>query len=135
MNLFQRYLAEEFAEDSEEGRISRRDALKLIASVTGSLVVANSILAGCTAPEETAPSTPAPTDAATAQLTDSPASSSTSEATATEPAATSSSAYGTVMPNEPAVLAGDVQIPAADTHLIGYLARPSGGQVAPIILG
>ena len=52
MNLFQRYLADEFAEDYEEGRISRRDALKLIASVTGSLIAANSILAGCTPPPE-----------------------------------------------------------------------------------
>ena len=46
MNLFQRYLADEFAEDYSEGRISRRDALKLITSVTGSLILANSILAG-----------------------------------------------------------------------------------------
>ena len=134
MNIFQRYLAEEFAEDYEEGRISRRDALKLIASVTGSLVVANSILAGCAAPEETATSAPAPTDAATAQLTASPASSPTSEAAATEPAATSSSAYGTVMPDDPAIIVSEVQIPAPDTNLIGYLARPSSGQVAPVIL-
>ena len=40
MNLFQRYLASEFAEDYEEGRLSRREALKLIASVTGSLIAA-----------------------------------------------------------------------------------------------
>ena len=53
MNDFQRYLADEFAEDYEEGRISRREALKLIASVTGSLFLANSILAGCTPPAET----------------------------------------------------------------------------------
>jgi len=52
MNLFQRYLAEEFAEDYEEGRLSRRDALKLIASVTGSLIAANSILAACAPPSE-----------------------------------------------------------------------------------
>src|SRR5512134_3521898 len=61
MNLFQRYLAEEFAEDYEEGRLSRRDALKLIASVTGSLVVANSILASCAPPPESV-ATSAPTD-------------------------------------------------------------------------
>jgi len=34
MNLFQKYLAEEFAEDYQEGHLSRRDALKLIFSVT-----------------------------------------------------------------------------------------------------
>ncbi|HKJ37980.1 MAG TPA: hypothetical protein VJ972_04345, partial [Anaerolineales bacterium] len=54
MNLFQRYLTDEFAEDYEEGRLNRRDALKLIASVTGSLIVANSILAGCVPPPEAA---------------------------------------------------------------------------------
>src|SRR3970282_1822959 len=48
MNNFQRYLAEEFAEDFEEGRLPRRDAIKLIASVTGSLVFAETILAACT---------------------------------------------------------------------------------------
>ena len=63
MNLFQRYLAEEFAEDYEEGRLSRRDALKLIASVTGSLIAANSILAACAPPPEaTATSVTSPTD-------------------------------------------------------------------------
>jgi hypothetical protein len=33
MNIFQRYLVDEFAEDYEERRLTRRDALKLIASV------------------------------------------------------------------------------------------------------
>ena len=134
MNLFQRYLAEEFAEDYEEGRISRRDALKLIASVTGSLVVANSILAGCAAPEETPINAPAATDAAPVQPSALPASSPTAEPAATEPAAATPSAYGTVMPDDPAVIAGEVQIPAPDTDLIGYLARPSNEQLAPVIL-
>jgi carboxymethylenebutenolidase len=63
MNLFQRYLASEFAEDYEEGRLSRREALKLIASVTGSMLAANSILASCAPPpESTATGEPAPTD-------------------------------------------------------------------------
>ena len=70
MNLFQRYLAEEFAEDYEEGRLSRRDALKLIASVTGSLILANSILASCAPPPEEMTATSAPTDLPPA--TDSP---------------------------------------------------------------
>ena len=52
MNHFQRYLAEEFAEDYQEGRLTRRQALKLIASVTGSLVLANTILAACTPPPQ-----------------------------------------------------------------------------------
>ena len=135
MNLFQRYLADEFAEDYSEGRISRREALKLIASVTGSVVVANSILAGCAAPESTetaAAATPgtAPTDNPTA----SPESSPTAESMATEPPAPAAAPYGTVMPDDPAVTAGAIQFPAADTNISGYLARPSGDVVSPVIL-
>jgi hypothetical protein len=37
MNAFQNYLAEEFAEDYQHGRLPRREALRLIATVTGSL--------------------------------------------------------------------------------------------------
>jgi len=132
MNIFQRYLAEEFAEDYEEGRLSRRDALKLIASVTGSLIAANSILAGCAAPPEvTETSGTSPTDSPTAGplATDSP----TAESVATD-AAAPAAAHGTVMPDDPAIIASEVQIPAADTNLIGYLARPSSESVSPVIL-
>lgn len=62
MNLFQRYLVEEFVDDYEDGRLSRREALKLIASLTGSLMAANTLLAGCVAPpESTETSAPSPT--------------------------------------------------------------------------
>ena len=131
MNLFQRYLAEEFAEDYEEGRLSRRDALKLIASVTGSLIAANSILAGCVShPESTETSAISPTNSSTIQplASDVP----TTESASTE--AASPARYGTVMPDDPAVIASEIQIPADDTNLIGYLARPSIGTVSPVIL-
>lgn len=128
MNLFQRYLAEEFAEDYEEGRLSRRDALKLIASVTGSLIAANSILAACApSPEETATSGTSLTDMP-------PAASPTAASAVTEPPAPAP-AYGTVMPDDPAVIASEIQFPAADgTSLMGYLAQPSSGAAAPVIL-
>jgi len=132
MNLFQRYLAEEFAEEYEEGRISRRDALKLIASVTGSLVAANSILAACApSPEATETSMPSPTDLPVTEslATDSP----TAESVPTDPASPEA-AYGTVMPDDPAIIASEVQIPAGDASLIGYLARPASEGVAPVIL-
>ena len=131
MNLFQRYLASEFAEDYEEGRLSRRDALKLIASVTGSLIAANSILASCAPPpESTATGEPAPTDAATAQ----PLASDTAAADPSATEAAAQSAYGTVMPDDPAVIASEVQISAADTNIMGYLARPASEGPAPVIL-
>jgi carboxymethylenebutenolidase len=131
MNLFQSYLVEEFAEDYEEGRLSRRDALKLIASVTGSLIAANSMLAGCVPPpESTETSVISPTNSSPTQL---PASNSpTVESISTE--AASPAPYGTVMSDDPAVIASEIQIPARDTNLIGYLARPSNENLSPVIL-
>ena len=139
MNLFQRYLADEFAEDYSEGRLSRRDALKLITSVTGSLVVANSILASCAPPSETVATLaltemPPATDSPTAEPTASVESSPTAESAPTESISSQPVAYGTVMPDDPAVMAGAVQIPAADTNIMGYLARPSSETVSPVIL-
>jgi len=133
MNIFQRYLAEEFAEDYEEGRLSRRDALKLIASVTGSLVVANSILASCAPPPEATetsvvPATDVPALDPTATLDPAPSTESAA------PVATLPAEYGTVMPDDLAIIASDVQFPAPDTTLMGYLARPSDETPAPMIL-
>lgn len=137
MNLFQKYLADEFAEDYSEGRLSRRDALKLIASVTGSLIVANSILASCAPPPESV-ATSAPTDAPPAtdlSTTAATASNSpTAESAPTESSSPASTAYGTVMPDDPAITAGLIEMPAADTNLMGYLARPSSEAVSPVIL-
>ncbi len=133
MNLFQRYLADEFAEDYQDGRISRRDALKLIASVTGSLLVANSILAGCAPPESTETGA---TPAMDLPITKPPISHEASPTDGPVPTGSSSPASvpGTVMPDDPAVIAGEVQIPATGVSLIGYLARPSDESVSPVIL-
>jgi carboxymethylenebutenolidase len=155
MNDFQRYLAEEFAEDYEDGRLSRRDALKLIASVTGSLVVANSILAACAPPAQTASPaatvTARPATNATGAISQ-PASSAApptggaaSETppdeiqageTATQATQSPGSvhAYGTVMPDDPAVEAGMVEFPDAGTTLQAYLARPRAGGSFPVAL-
>lgn len=134
MNIFQRYLAEEFAEDYEEGRLSRREALKLIVSVTGSLIAANSILAGCaSSSESTGTSAISPTNSSTTEPTESQEAAPTAESVSTE-VSSSTAAYGTVMPDDPAVIAGEVQIPAGDTNLIGYLVKPASGTVSPVIL-
>jgi carboxymethylenebutenolidase len=131
MNLFQRYLADEFAEDYSEGRLSRREALKVIASVTGSLLMANSILSACTPPTEEATENVAP-PANTSTIAPTDSSLPTAEASVTPSA--SSSAYGTVMPDDPAVLASDVQFPASDVNIMGYLARPTNADRSPVIL-
>src|SRR6185436_9163150 len=105
MNLFQRYLAEEFAEDYQEGRLSRRDALKLIVSVTGSLLIADSILTACTPPPEEATQRAVPTDLSTA-VPPAASASPTTEPVPTE-SASAVTAYGTVMPDDPAIIAGE----------------------------
>ncbi len=163
MNDFQQYLVEEFAEDYQEGRLNRRDALKLIASVTGSLLAANTILAGCApAPVETAPASadtpgaastlaaapatqPAVASSPTAGLpptsrpTPSPFAQATAGAESSTPAASPSPAagevYGTVSPDDPQVWAEAVQFAGEDgATLMGYLARPSGEGASPVIL-
>jgi len=115
MNDMQNYLVEEFAEDYQEGRLSRRDALKLIASVTGSLVFANSILAACA---------PSPESVATEQTTEVHAATPTSTPTSPE----------SVLPDDPSIQAGAVEIPAADATLFGYLARPAAEGSFPVVL-
>lgn len=144
MNDFQRYLAEEFVEDYQEGRLSRRQALKLIASVLGNVVVAQTFLAAC-APAQTTSTSPAvatsaPTSTTAPQLTSTstaqPSSTETETATqALTPAQTlTAPVSGTVSPDDPTVEAGPVEIPADEATLMGYLARPKADGPFPVIL-
>jgi carboxymethylenebutenolidase len=55
MNELQKYLVEEAVEDYEEGRLTRRDALKAIAAITGGVLAAQ-MLEGCA--QAPAPGTP-----------------------------------------------------------------------------
>ena len=151
MNLFQKYLVEEFAEDYQEGHLTRREALKLIVGVTGSLFAANSILAACAPPPETPtaalaatatsmPEAPAATNtaapAAMAVPTDTTAPTNTPPMAA--PTATTQSTsdplQGTVSPDDPAVQAGEVEFPGEGTTLLGYLAHPAGEGSYPVVL-
>jgi len=124
MNHFQKYLADEFAEEYQEGRLSRREALKMIASVTGSLLLANSILTSCIPPPEEND----PLSTAGASPT---AGAPVGEAASAGPAA---APHGTVMPDDPAVIATEVEIPTELPPLRGYLAYPSNLEPAPIVL-
>ncbi len=153
MNIFQRYLAEEFVEEYSEGRLSRRQALKLIASVTGSVVVASSFLAACAPPpEETA--TAAPNNTPGAANTEPAATNTTAPAEATEPAAATATAEpageasatsetaantpapaGTVAADDPAIQAGPVEFAGEDgANVMGYVAWPFGDGPFPVVL-
>jgi carboxymethylenebutenolidase len=47
LNWLQRYLAEEYVEDYQEGALTRREALKYLAAVLGSTAAAMTVLAAC----------------------------------------------------------------------------------------
>ena len=122
---FKGYLLSEFVEDYEQGLLTRRQALKLLAGVTGSLALANVLLAGC-APETPPASTmtfgvPSPTALTSATPT---ASQPTDEAPPT------ASVAGT---NEPPA-AEDIEFPGDGATLLGHLARPTGAERRPAVL-
>ncbi len=110
MNDMQQYLVDEYAEDYQLGRLSRRDALKVIAAITGSVVLANSVLAACAPPLPSGAEVP-PTELASA-----------------------AAASATVSPEDASINASSVKFPAADAELFGYLARPAGDGVLPVVL-
>lgn len=135
MNVFQQYLSQEFTEDYLEGRLPRREALKLIASVTGSLLLAESMLAGC-APIESvvvasAPSSgraPTAGPALTSRPPEPPAATTSHSASGTPPP------IGTVGLDDPSLQAADITFPGDGTNVSAYLARPKGDAPSPLIL-
>jgi carboxymethylenebutenolidase len=151
MNHLQKYLAEEFVEDYQAGRISRRQALKRLASLTGSLMLAQSFLAACALPPEAtttaqpAPATQPPASPTTAQTAAPEASATSQPASNTPPAstpentpaatATGAAPAGTVTADDPAVFAAAVEFPGQDGATVrGYLAYPANEGTYPVVL-
>ena len=125
MNYFQHYLVDEFAEDYQEGQITRREALKLIAGVTGSILLADSILAGCT-PAAEAVATMTSTSIAGPAIP-----SMTAIADQPTPAAT----MGAAKPaSDLAIEAADIQFSGQDATILAHLARPTGEGPFPVVL-
>ena len=123
------YLVEEFVEDYQEGRMTRRDALKRIGGVLGSLVLAENLLAACT-PLTQLSSTPSPSAPLASTTLPRAQASPTAQATAS-PVTTGGI---TVPPNDPAIEAGPVQYSGQGAILMAYLARPKGSTSAPGVL-
>jgi carboxymethylenebutenolidase len=132
------YLVEEFVEEYQEGRMTRRDALKRIAGIVGGLTLAESLLAACApaaTPAPTAP--PAPTAAPTQAPTAAP-TATTQPATPTAPPCRrrlpSAGRGVTVRADDPAIEAGPVQFPGQGATILAYLARPKGAGPFPAVL-
>ena len=141
-DTFRDYLIDEFVEDYQEQRLSRRDALKKLTYLTGSVAAASMLLAACSpaapapAPSPAAPA-PAPSPAAPA-----PAPSPAAPAPAPSPSAPPAPAAQSfapvgpgVSPSDPDIDAAAITFPGQDgAALMGYLARPKTGGPYPIVL-
>ncbi|MBI2765265.1 MAG: dienelactone hydrolase family protein [Chloroflexi bacterium] len=114
MNTHQPYLIEEFAEDYKARRLGRRDLLRRVLLITGSIPATASILTalGCSGndDDDTSPSQAANTAAAAGAVS-----------AVASPGA--SAASGT--PAGDAVQAADVRFPGQAVDVLGYMARPA----------
>jgi len=54
MSVFREYLVDEYVDEYEQGRLSRRDALRYLAAIVGSATLAGAVLAACTPPSRPA---------------------------------------------------------------------------------
>jgi carboxymethylenebutenolidase len=123
LNVYQRYVVEEFADEYKEREISRRLLLRKVLFVTGSVPLTASVLLalGCgdsadDEPESEPTATPQP--AAAAQPTPPPA---------TGPGVT-------VQPTDPAIQVREVAYPGPASEIKAYLARPAAGNSFPAIV-
>jgi carboxymethylenebutenolidase len=113
---YQQYLIEEFAEDYKEGRLERRELVKRVVLLTGSVPAAATVLTslGCNAPAPTTGSVQAP---ATATAAPSPTPVVGPDAT--------------VAATDPAIDARAVEFPGKAGAVFGYLAKPKQAGTYP----
>jgi carboxymethylenebutenolidase len=147
LNYLQRYLVEEFVEDYQAGAMTRRQAIKYIAAVIGSVAVANTVLAGCApvpaaapaataVPPTVAPPTAAPAIAPTAVATKAAVATAAPTVAATptpaQIAATATQATLTTTATAPAPtpipVPSGVRVPADDPAIeAGMVSFPGDG--------
>jgi carboxymethylenebutenolidase len=137
LDVYQRYFVEEFVEDYKEQHLSRREMLRKVLYVTGSVSLTASVLVtlGC---GDSSNDNASPTAAAT----DRPAATQASGgANATSLAGTPPAASGpgvTVDPTDPAIEAREVRFKGAGANpaaeVIGYLSKPTGTGPFPALV-
>jgi carboxymethylenebutenolidase len=150
LNVFQKYFVEEFYDDYREGLLSRREFIRRVAYITGSMAATVSTLSllGCAPSELPTPTEPMPSPEATATIL--PAAPTATLAPApTEATAASQDTPTTAAPLEPvpgaqsplsvpegdpAVSSGDVTFASQGDEIMAYLARPAGDGSYPGVL-
>ena len=131
------YLVEEFVEDLQDGRITRRQALKQIAFILGSVTLANSLLAACVPLAQPTPAaTATPTGAALP--TGAPSASAAAIATLTTTATQSVQPPAgdmSVSTDDPSIVSiGNVRFTSGTDMISAYAAKPKGNGAFPIVL-
>jgi carboxymethylenebutenolidase len=124
MNLFQRYLVEEFAEDYQDGLLSKKDALHFIASICGSEQKAVSYLDSMKS-QHHSPGGPVKAGLPPIPYRKPTLPEDTDTLFANQERRAS--------PDTP-IQASELQFPGKETSLLGYLARPTEEGRYPVIL-
>jgi carboxymethylenebutenolidase len=150
MNTFQKYFVEEFHEDYREGLINRREFIRMLAYITGSMAATATTMSmlGCTPDELPAATEPMPTPQTPPSETPPPPTATASQA-ASEPTPVSDESTPTaaqlepvpgaqsplsVPEGEPAVITGEVTFASQGDEIVTYLARPAGEGTYPGVL-
>ncbi|MCX6022427.1 MAG: dienelactone hydrolase family protein [Chloroflexi bacterium] len=126
------YLIDEFVEDYVERKMTRRDAMKRLAAITGSLSAASAILAACSPAPTVAPAAAPSATAAPATATSVPPTATSAPPTAT--ATSAAPASPNVKADDPAITAMTVEFTGPAGKLMGYMASPKGAGPFPAIL-
>lgn len=143
LNTFQKYFVEEFHEDYRQGLINRREFIRMVAYITGSMAatVTTMSLLGCTPDELPAASEPMPTPQSsptggTAEPSPTPAAAvdtatATSEANSPnaaqlEPVPGAQSPFS-VPEGDPSVSTRQIALTSQGDEIMAYLARPADG--------
>ena len=122
LNETQRYFIDEHIEDYMDGLISRRELLRRVTLISGSAVLAATIVAACGTP---APTTSSPTPTVAASATASPTAALVPQPFATPPAAATTDGV-TVRDNDPRITVTTPDVKGADgAPLMAYMAKPN----------
>lgn len=129
LNVYQRYLIEEFSDDYHEKTLDRRNLLKKVLLVTGSIPVTAAVLTslGCGSPA---------VDEKRVSSTSSPAAAApTATAARPSPVPTNVTRAGaTVLPTDPAIDVADVKFKGPASDILLYQAKPKGNGPFPAVM-
>ncbi len=137
LNDMQQYLVQEFVADYKQGHLSRREMLKRVLHITGSIAGTATLLLslGCQPPQAAA--TPTPTAGAGPQSTATGAPAGPTAApgpAADQPTAGAARSKYAVAADDPNLTVADVTFAGDNATLSAYLARPQGDGPWPAVL-